>query len=140
MSGLPAIGVMYIAPPPMADLRQTMIHASRLRQTCARYSTCVARRHFRRSRERAVDEAPAKNARLAIGRIIEHASLAGRYAFLARNEIDLDPAGAAALPGRLRRPRRAHLDEHLVPAGAQRLFDRALAQPIDFAQPHPARA
>src|SRR5262249_43060736 len=61
-------------------------------------------------------------------------------AALAGDETALDAGRAAGKPRRLRRPRRAHLDEHLVPAGAQRVIDAVLAQPVDLAQPHPAGA
>src|SRR5262249_25537747 len=97
-------------------------------------------RQCHRRRHRALDEAAAEHARLAVGRVVERAGLPGRHAVLAGDEIDLDAAGAAAQPGRLRRPGGAHLDEDLVPAGAQRTVDAALAQPVDLAQPHPAGA
>src|SRR6476469_353085 len=82
---------------------------------------------------RALDEATAEHARLAVGRIVEHAGLAWGHSVLARNEIDLDALACSAQPRRLRRPRRADLDEHLLPAGAQGLVDASLAQPIDVA-------
>ena len=50
------------------------------------------------------------------------------------------PPRAAAQPGRLRRPRRAHLDEDLAPAGGERLVERAVAEPVDVAQLNAARA
>src|SRR6478609_6056393 len=90
--------------------------------------------------DRALDEATAENARLAVGRIVEHAGLAWRHSVLARKEIDLDALACPAQPRRLRRSRGADLDEHLLPAGAQGLVDASLAQPIDVAQPHPAGA
>src|SRR6266513_3706004 len=67
--------------------------------------------------DRALDEAAAEHARLAFGRIVEHAGLARRHAVLAVEEVDLHAVRSPAQPGRLRLPRRAHLDEHLVPAG-----------------------
>src|SRR5262245_61431902 len=96
-------------------------------------------RHFCR-RDRALDEAAAEHARLALGRIVEYAGLARRYSVLAGDKIDLDPPAAPAQPGRLRRPRGTDLHEDLVPAGAQRVVDRVLAQPIDVAQLHSAGA
>src|SRR3954468_5407 len=103
-------------------------HASVLRGRCSGCGDC------------ALDEATAEHARLAVGRIVEHAGLAWGHSVLARNEIDLDALACPAQPRRLRRPRRADLDEHLLPAGAQGLVDASLAQPIDVAQPHPAGA
>ena len=80
----------------------------------------AARRAMRRAAaRRALDEAAAEHARLALGRVVEHAGLAGRNAVLAVDQFDLDAAAAAHQPGRLRRARRAHLDEHLAPAGAR---------------------
>src|SRR5262245_65025886 len=90
-------------------------------------------RHFCR-RDRALDEAAAEHARLAFGRIVEHAGLARRYSVFAGDEVDLDPLAAPAQPGRLRRPRGADLDEDLVPAGAQRGGARVPAQPPEGAQ------
>src|SRR6185295_167874 len=90
--------------------------------------------------DRALDEATAENARLAVGRIVEHAGLARGHSVLASNEIDLDALACPAQPRRLRRPGGADLDEHLLPAGAQGLVDASLAQPIHIAQPHPAGA
>src|SRR5216683_4662087 len=110
----------------------------RLQAARAGQRASLARRQRRRPRHRALDEAAAEHPRLTVGRVVEHAGLPGRDAVLAGDEIDLDAAGAAAQPGRLRRPGRAHLDEDLVPAGAQRMVDAALAQPVDLAQPHPA--
>src|SRR5437763_4284175 len=68
--------------------------------------------------DRALDEAAAEHARLAFGRVVEHASLPRRHAVLALEQIDLNPVRSPAQPGRLWRARRAHLHEHLVPAGA----------------------
>src|SRR5512144_3115282 len=93
-----------------------------------------------RRRDRALDEAAAEHARLALGGIVEHARLARRHAVLAGDEIDLDALPRPAQPGRLRGPCGADLDEDLLPAGAQRVIDAALAQPIDVAQLHPACA
>src|SRR5882672_12410986 len=73
-------------------------------------------------------------------RIVEHAGLPWRHTIFASNEIDLDAVRAAAEPGRVRRTSRAHPHEHLVPAGAERLLNAALADPVDVAQPHPAGA
>ncbi len=89
---------------------------------------------------RALNEAAAQHARLTLRRIVEHTGLSGRDAVLAGDEVDLDAVGTAAQPRRLRRPGRAHLDENLVPARAQGLIDRAVAQPIHVTQPHPAGA
>src|SRR5262249_39613433 len=66
-------------------------------------------------RDRALDEAAAEHARLPFGGVVEHAGLARRHAVLAVEEIDLDACPSPAQPRRLRRPGRAHLDEHLVP-------------------------
>jgi hypothetical protein len=98
--------------------------------------------HGRRScrRDRALDEAAAEHARLALGRVVEHAGLSRRHAILAGNEVDFDAPACPAEPRRLRRPRRTNLDEDVLPARAKRLVDAALAQPIDIAQPHPAGA
>src|SRR5215831_10149804 len=93
-----------------------------------------------RRRDRALDEAAAEHARLPFGGVVEHAGLARRHAVLAVEEVDFDARPSPAQPCRLRRPRGAHLDEHLVPARAQRVVDGVLAQPIDLAQPHPAGA
>src|SRR5262249_62201981 len=68
--------------------------------------------------DRALDEAAAEHARLAFGRVVEHASLARRHAVLALEQIDLHAVRSPAQPGRLWRPRRAHLDGPLAPAGA----------------------
>ena len=100
----------------------------------SRAARSAARRQRLRGCDRALDEAAAEHARLAVGRIVEHAGLAGRHAFLAVDQLDLDAAGAAAQPRRLRRARRAHLDEDLAPAGAQRSLDRAVADPVHVAQ------
>src|SRR5262249_57746559 len=89
---------------------------------------------------RALDDAAAQHARLPLRRIVEHTGLPRRHAVLAGDEIDLDPARTAAEPGGVRRPGRAHLDVDLVPAGAERMIDRAFAEPVDVAQPHAARA
>src|SRR5271165_2519903 len=88
----------------------------------------------------AADEAAAENARLALCRVVENTRLPGRNALLGVHEIDLDAVGAPAQPCRLRRPRGAHLDEDFVPARAERVIDRAFAQPVDVAQPDPAGA
>src|SRR4249919_122394 len=90
--------------------------------------------------DRALDEATTEHARLAVGRIVEHAGLAWGHSVLASNEIDLDALACPAQPRRLRRPGGADLDEHLLPASAQGLIDASLAQPIHVAQPHPAGA
>src|SRR6516162_11246339 len=88
----------------------------------------------------AADKAAAENARLPLGRVIENAGLAGRHALLALNEVDLNAGCAAAEPCGLRRPGRAHLHEHFVPAGTKRAIDAALAKPVDLAQPYAAGA
>src|SRR6202048_4385941 len=49
-----------------------------------------------RSRNRAMDEAAAKHARLTLGGIVKDAGPSRRYAFLAVHEVDLDPARAPA--------------------------------------------
>ena len=53
-----------------------------------------AARGRRRARRRR-DEAAAEHARLALGRVVEHAGLPGRHAVLAVDQLDLDAAGAA---------------------------------------------
>src|SRR5262249_34891100 len=89
---------------------------------------------------RAWDEAPAQHPPLPSGGVVEHGGLARRDAVLAVEEVDFDARPSPTQPCRPRRPRGAHLDEHLVPARAQRVVDGVLAQPIDLAQPHPAGA
>ena len=63
-------------------------------------------------RDRALDEAAAEHARLALAGVIEHAGLAGRHAMFAIDKFHFVAGGAVAQPGRLRRPGRTHLDEH----------------------------
>src|SRR6516164_333349 len=101
---------------------------------------CVPHERNVRRRDRALDEAATEHARLSFGGVVEHAGLTRRHAVFAVKEIDLDARPSPAQPRRLRRPRGAHLDEHLVPAGAQRVIDGVIAQPIDLTQPHPAGA
>src|SRR6185503_15898938 len=81
------------------------------------------------------------HARLSRRRIVEHASLARRYALFAGNQFDLIAAIDRAQPGRLRRPRRTHAHEHLD-AVADHALQRAVADPVDVAQlnaDHPQR-
>src|SRR5262249_29689926 len=104
-----------------------------------RYARLTHGRNARR-RDRALDKPAAEHARLSLARVIKHAGLARRHAVLAVEKINLHAVGSAAQPGWLRRPGGAHLDEHLVPTGAQRMIDGVLAQPIDLAQAHPAGA
>ena len=65
----------------------------------ARATSRGARARHRRG-DRAADEAAAEHARLALGRVVEHAGLAGRHAVLAVDQFDLDAARlpAAATP------------------------------------------
>src|SRR5262249_48416218 len=100
---------------PLRSMRGYRLQAPR-----ARHRARLAGPECHRRRHRALDEAAAEHARLAVGRVVERAGLPGRHAVLAGDEIDLDAAGASAQPSRLRRPGGAHLDEDLVPAGAQR--------------------
>src|ERR1041384_873515 len=79
--------------------------------------------HRLRQRRRLLDDPAAQHARLAVGRLVEHAGLARRHAILAGDEIDLDAVRTTAEPGGTRRPGRAHSHEHLVPAGAERLLN-----------------
>src|SRR5947207_2770497 len=91
----------------------------------------------RSGRHRALDEAAAEHAGLAGSRIVEHASLPGRDAVLAFEQIDFDAAGAGGEPRRLRRAGRTHLDEN-VPA-RERGFEIAVADPVHVAQQDLAR-
>src|SRR5579871_7023085 len=91
------------------------------------------RRHVDRRRH-ALDEAAAEHARLAVARVVEHAGLAGRDTLLAIDQLDLDAARGGAEPSRLRRPRRAHLDEYLAPHHRAFLGDLAVAEPVHVAQ------
>ena len=79
-------------------------------RTCAR----VRRRH------RALDETAAEHARLALACVVEHAGLPRRDAVLAVDQFDLVAAVRRAQPRRLRRPRRAHLDENFAADGSRR--------------------
>src|SRR5665811_542871 len=88
----------------------------------------VGRRH------RALDEAAAEYARLALAGIIKDAGLAGRNAVLAVHQFDLVAAVGGHEPAGLRRPRRTYLHEHLAPVVGERFFDTALPDPIDIAQ------
>src|SRR5579863_10367890 len=85
------------------------------------------------------DDAAAQHPSLAFGGVIEDASLAWRHAILARDQFDLDGAmGAEAQPRRPRRPRRANLHKDFG-TPLHRLADRAVAEPIDIAEPDAAR-
>src|SRR5262245_29635213 len=110
-----------------------------LKPACGGRCARLRRMRHPRRRHRALDEAAAEHPRLAIGRIVEHAGLAGRDSFLTGDEIDRDALAIPAQPCRPWRPGGANLDESLVPAVTQRLVDRAVAEPIDVAQLHAAR-
>ena len=62
-------------------------------------------------RLRAGDDATAKDARLAIGRVVEHAGLSGRHAVFAANQLDFEISLDVPMqPGGLRCAGRADLD------------------------------
>src|SRR6476661_4524072 len=88
---------------------------------------------------RALDEAAAEHAGLALPAVVEHAGLSGGHAVLAAGELDLVAVRGAREPRRLRRARRAHLHEHVHAAGAERGVERALADPVHLAQTDAAR-
>src|ERR1043166_3062501 len=81
---------------------------------------------------RALNKTAAEHARLARGRVVEHAGLPGRDALLARDELNRVMAVAAAQPGRLRRAGRAHPHEDLETA-SDGVVKRTVADPIDVA-------
>src|SRR5665811_429374 len=83
---------------------------------------------------RALDEAAAEYARLALAGVIEYAGLAGRNAILAVHQFDLIAAIRGREPARLRRPGRAYLHEHFAAVVGERFFDAAVADPIHVAQ------
>src|SRR5450755_4352942 len=92
-------------------------------------------------RGRTLDESAAEHARLARGRIVEYAGLAGRNAFFAGDEFDFITVVGRAQPSRLRRPCRSHAHENLETL-ADRTIERAVADPVDIAQHdavHPQR-
>src|SRR5579883_1487625 len=99
-----------------------------------RGSLRAARRHRVDRRGHALDEAAAEHARLAVARIVEHAGLAGRDAFFAVDQLDLDPVAGHAEPSRLRRASRAHLDEDLAAHHRAFLRDLAVAEPVHVAR------
>src|SRR5262245_43497100 len=117
--------------------RAGSVPCTALSAACAR-GWLVGWRGFGQER-RLLDDSAAQHARLPVGRIVKHAGLPRRYAVLPGDQINLDALRATAEPGRPRRSGRAHPHEHLVPANTKRLLDRALADPVDVAQPHAAR-
>src|SRR5215831_19245881 len=90
-------------------------------------------------RRHTLDEAAAEHPRLAPAGVVEHARLAGRDALFAVDQLDLDGTVRGTEPGRLRRPRRAHLDEHVAPAAVsvRAIRNWTIAEPVHVAQPHP---
>src|SRR5262249_57979059 len=93
---------------------------------------------FFAGRRHAFDEAAAEPPRLAPAGVVEHARLAGRDALFAIDQFDLDGTVRGTEPGRLRRPRRAHLDEHVAPAAVsgRAIRNWTIAEPVHVAQPH----
>src|SRR5438067_1567494 len=87
---------------------------------------------------RAGDDAAAKDARLAISRIVEHTSLSGRHAVFAANQLDLQLDFEISLsmpvqPGGLRWARRSDLDVNFGMT-LDCFADGDIAEPIDVAQ------
>src|SRR3569623_618738 len=79
------------------------------------------------------DEAAAEHARLSGRCIVEHASLSGRDAFLTREQFDLAMVAVHPQMSRLGRAGRAYLDVKVSPFVC-RVFERAVADPVDVAQ------
>src|SRR5205085_4892063 len=70
--------------------------------------------------------------RLAFRGLVEYASLPGRDAFLAADQLHFGAAAPDAEPCRLRRPHGTDLHVHLA---APRILERAIADPVHVLQP-----
>src|SRR5260370_28715347 len=85
-------------------------------------------------RLRAGDDAAAKDARLAISRVVEHAGLSGRHAVFAANQLDFEISLSIPVqPGGLRWARRADLDVNFG-VTLHCFADGNISEPIDIAQ------
>src|SRR5260221_6526153 len=87
-----------------------------------------------RCSDRTLDETATKHTRLPLAQIVKHASLSGRYAVLAVDQLDFAALGTMPQPGRLRRAGRTHLYEDLAAIIGKGFAQQLVPNPVDVAQ------